>query len=520
MRTQSVEVAPSETNHKLADLLQCHFPWIDSWDIKGSYGMSNVVGGLLNEIESILGLNPTFYFFRITQDPISEEVFQSQICVFYSAKTRNLAKKKALNHAINSAIQMSKAVCKQCGHRLENRNVKDEEELRRHPFLALLDKDHYRSTHVVCMPCCEQMWQNIQAEFDDRTDLDPVANVFSGIETPVKTEGDVENHPTASIYKSADIDKLEKDYKEGNREQVNRVKRLIQKIREGSPEKKLVTIPQNWRHLCDDLSLKFPNFAEVIIHLRNNFALSAMTSESTFRLAPTLLCGSPGCGKSEFLLTVADALSTHLEILNICNSQTGSSLTGSESFWGNSQPSRLFEILVHGDTANPIFLLEEIDKARSDGTYSPLAALHQLLEPRQARRYADLSVPELQIDASHVVWLASANRLDLIERPIIDRFTIFEIPDPSQYQMAAIAKNQYQRFIETNPAGKYFEGIPDDDVISELSQHHPRSVRKILEGCFGRAAYNQRIFLNVDDVRVSSPKIDSGKHGIGFLAPI
>lgn len=129
-----------------------------------------------------------------------------------------------------------------------------------------------------------------------------------------------------------------------------------------------------------------------------------------------------------------------------------------------------------------------------------------------------MSVPELTIDASHVLWMATANHLEALEQPIIDRFTVFEISDPSNAQMPAIVNNQYQRFIDKHPSGQVFEDAIRDDVLAELCKHHPRKVRKLLEQSFGLAAFDKRNYLTVADIQASDTGEGRKKAGIGFLA--
>ena len=89
--------------------------------------------------------------------------------------------------------------------------------------------------------------------------------------------------------------------------------------------------------------------------------------------------------------------------------------------------------------------------------YNPLGALHQLLEPRQAKRFKDLSLPTLPLDASHVIWVATGNDIDAIEKPILDRFVVFEIEKPSAAHMRTIAQSVYQRVLERYKQTERFE---------------------------------------------------------------
>ena len=323
-----------------------------------------------------------------------------------------------------------------------------------------------------------------------------------------------------TVYSIEEVDQLEEDYQDATKDQKIRVNNLVKKIREDTPDKRLATIPKNWRSDCDTLICDFPNFSEVILFIRNQLALSAISNQ-VLRIPPFLLAGDAGIGKTEFMLTLANLFNTKLSVIDIANSQTGSALTGSENFWSNTKPGGVFNTLVFGDIANPIIMLDEIDKARIDSSYQPLSALHSLLEPRQACEFQDLSVPEMKVNASQVIWIATANKLELIEKSIIDRFTIFHIETPSLNQMKNIVKNQYQKFIENHPAGSYFESAISVEVASELCLYHPRCVRKMLEMAFGLAANEQRNHLILQDISDSkiTHKEDKGL-GIGFMSTV
>jgi len=123
------------------------------------------------------------------------------------------------------------------------------------------------------------------------------------------------------------------------------------------------------------------------------------------------------------------------------------------------------------------------------------------------------------LDASHVVWIATANTLDAIEKPILDRFMIFHIAVPTSEQMLEVVKNQYRRFLNDSPAGNYFKSEISPDVLKKLCQYHPRNVRKILNLSFGIAASQQRKYLTIEDIQESEVKGKSKQYrpGIGFM---
>ncbi|WP_161782398.1 AAA family ATPase [Methylobacter tundripaludum] len=542
--------------------LRAHHPWICPWAIHVSLGLINVVGDLLAEIEDVMiTKRPGLAFFRITEelDDDLDGSYHRKLHVFLEARQRIEARDKALLTAAQRAVGRSLMICHACGNLLERKNLNDEDERELFPFLPVpeVKRKAFSSNSFfmhVCMACALNDWEEKESTNITETTLafkaqvDPFDNLeaWEDSHDEVMDEFDVAKPQTGdedlvadeelsvvedeekvadgdtyiTMYDIEVVNKLEERSKDMSKDNAYRIKGVVKRIRETSPDKRLVTIPDTWRDYCDDLAQKFPNFAEVVDFIRSQLALSAM-SDGVLRLPGLLLVGNPGTGKTEFMLTLANDLKTKLEIIDISAAQTGIALTGSETYWSNTRTGVLFDTLVFGEIANPIIMLDEVDKARSDDAHKPLAALHQLLEPRQAKIFKDLSLTELVLDASHVMWMATANTLDTLEKPILDRFTVFNISDPSSEQMRVITATQYQRFIDNHPSGHVFEETMRSEVIDELCKYHPRKVRKMLEQSFGLAAYDGRNYIAVEDIRVSDTDSKKDRNlGIGFLSSV
>ena len=105
-------------------------------------------------------------------------------------------------------------------------------------------------------------------------------------------------------------------------------------------------------------------------------------------------------------------------------------LSGSSSQWKGAKPGKVFEALVDGQYANPVMVVDEIDKASADAQYDPLGALYSLLEHDTAQTFID-EFAEVAIDASQVIWIMTANDERGIPEPILNRMNVFEIEAPS-----------------------------------------------------------------------------------------
>lgn len=244
---------------------------------------------------------------------------------------------------------------------------------------------------------------------------------------------------------------------------------------------------------------RFPNFTEFFEYLRAQFALASL-GDGVFRLPPILLLGEPGIGKTEVLARLARAVDAEFMVFNLGAAQSGAMLAGSEIFWDNSKHGALFELLVFGRTANPIVVLDEIDKVSADMKYSPIGGLYHLLEKRTAANFEDLSLPGVRVDASHVNWFAAANDPRTIDPAILSRFRIFNIPSPTREQMPTIVKSIYSDLLAHERWGKAFNPELPKDVLSSLANISPRQVRQIMEAACARAAKDGRAYLAGSDI--------------------
>src|SRR5690606_9449158 len=175
-------------------------------------------------------------------------------------------------------------------------------------------------------------------------------------------------------------------------------------------------------HLYDEL----PNFAEVLDDIKKQIALCA-DSEDALELTPMLLLGDPGIGKTHFGRRIAQMLSTGFGFVSMSSMTAGWVLSGSSSQWKNAKPGKVFDTFLTGRYANPLIVVDEIDKAGGDSQYDALGALYTLLEHDTAAQFVDEFV-DLPIDASSVLWIATANDASRIPEPILNRMNVYEIP--------------------------------------------------------------------------------------------
>jgi len=248
----------------------------------------------------------------------------------------------------------------------------------------------------------------------------------------------------------------------------------------------------------DALFEELPNFSEVIEDIRKQLAL-CIDSNDSIELPPMLLLGEPGIGKTHFARRISTLLGTGFCFIPMSSLTAGWILSGASSQWKNAKPGKVFETMVHGDYANPVLVVDEIDKASSDGHYDPLGALYSLLEHGTAIQFVDEFV-ELPIDASGAMWVATANEASKIPDPILNRMNVYEIEPPDIDGSARIATSIYREIRDSHDWGRRFPEQMSAPATEKLASLSPREMRRALQAAFGNAKIAGRHEIQTEDV--------------------
>jgi ATP-dependent Lon protease len=149
------------------------------------------------------------------------------------------------------------------------------------------------------------------------------------------------------------------------------------------------------------------------------------------KIDPLLLVGSPGTGKSWVARRIAELCRLGIATADLAGSMDAMQIAGSARGWMNTQPCLPAATMAQTRTANPMIIVEEVEKAGcSSRNGDPVAAMLNLIEPESARHYYDRCL-QTEVDASQVNWVMTANAItDRLPRPFLSRVEIVEVTAP------------------------------------------------------------------------------------------
>ena len=220
--------------------------------------------------------------------------------------------------------------------------------------------------------------------------------------------------------------------------------------------------------------------------------LAALKLNPDLRGQIICLVGPPGTGKTSIATSIARATNRKFVRVSLGGVHDEAEIRGHRKTYIGSMPGRIINALIEAKSNNPLILLDEIDKMASDMRGDPASAMLEVLDREQNKTFRDNFV-EIPVDLSNCMFITTANSLDTIARPLLDRMEIIELHAYTRAEKFAIARRHLipKQMKKHGLLARMFK--MDDESVYELIDCYTREagvrgLERCIEKCCRRAA--------------------------------